>query len=153
MMLLFTSAHCMWCQVLKDMIQTELLDLVYPVRVHEIDVEKQTHIARVFGVLIVPTLISYSRRIAGLPSQTDLRSFILDMIASGPSMECHSASEMIRRAASLQHVSPLRHHLSKVLDDSVHVSDLSVTHKKHHNTTKSDKPDTRLTKKRTSVIA
>ncbi len=105
MMMLFTSAHCIWCQALKTMIAVELEELQCTVRIHEVDIQKQERIAHVYGVSVVPTLIADDSRLTGLPSASDLRSFILN-VASETSDSPRSPPELIR-AVQLQQGPPL----------------------------------------------
>ncbi len=83
MILLFTSDHCVWCGSLKLMIENESEALGVEQNIYEVDVEKQYRIAEAYGILIVPTLVAGSYKISGVPSSTDLRSFLLQAVSSG----------------------------------------------------------------------
>jgi len=47
--------------------------------IFEVDVDKHHHIAEVYGILVVPTLVAGMQKISGVPTQSDLRSFLLHM--------------------------------------------------------------------------
>jgi len=52
-------------------------------QVYEVNVEKQHRIAEAFGILVVPTLVAGSYKISGVPSSSDLRSFLLQAVSRG----------------------------------------------------------------------
>ena len=83
MILLFTSDHCAWCGSLKSMVENESEALGIEQNVYEIDVEKQCRIAEVYGILVVPTLVAGSYKISGVPTESDLRSFLLQALSRG----------------------------------------------------------------------
>ena len=84
MILLFTSPHCVWCNVVKDMVEAECDTIGETTRLYEVDVERHTHIAETYGVLAVPTLVSGSVSLSGVPCSEDLRSFLFQSIAGRP---------------------------------------------------------------------
>jgi len=67
MILLFTSDHCAWCDVLKMMLDDESGELGIPETVFEVDVNRHHHIAEAYGILVVPTLVAGCRRSQGFP--------------------------------------------------------------------------------------
>jgi hypothetical protein len=77
MILLFTSQHCTWCDIVKNMIDEESSDLGCKEPLFEVNVEHHSHIAEAYGVLMVPTLVSRSNTLSGVPCQDDLRAFLL----------------------------------------------------------------------------
>lgn len=79
MILLFTSNHCTWCDVLKRMLDEESDELGAPQPIFEVDVDKHHHIAEAYGILVVPTLVAGMQKISGVPTQSDLRSFLLHL--------------------------------------------------------------------------
>ena len=83
MILLFTSDNCMWCGVLKTMLEDECKELGTEQQVYEVDVEKQHRIAEAYGILAVPTLVAGSFKISGVPTIDDLRSFLLQAVSRG----------------------------------------------------------------------
>jgi thioredoxin-like negative regulator of GroEL len=87
MILLFTSNHCTWCDVLRKMLEDEsdTFDSLQPI--FEVDVDRHHHIAEVYGILVVPTLVAGMQKISGVPTQSDLRSFLLHM---NPVTQFHS---------------------------------------------------------------
>jgi len=98
MILLFTSPHCAWCDVVKDMVETECDTIGETTRLHEIDVERHTHIAETYGVLAVPTLVSGSQSLSGVPCSDDLRSFLFQSIAGRPLDKDEDARSVLRSA-------------------------------------------------------
>jgi thiol-disulfide isomerase/thioredoxin len=76
---MFTSIHCTWCEILKRMLDEESdeLGLIQPI--FEVDVDKHHHIAETYGILVVPTLVAGMLKISGVPTQSDLRSFLLHL--------------------------------------------------------------------------
>ena len=83
MILLFTSDHCTWCGVLMNMLEDECQALGTEQQVYEVDVDKQHRIAEVYGILAVPTLVAGSFKISGVPTSSDLRSFLLQAVSRG----------------------------------------------------------------------
>ncbi len=81
MILLFTSQHCVWCDVVKDMVETECGSIGETTRLYEVDVERHTNIAETYGVMAVPTLVSGSVSLSGVPCSDDIRSFLFQSIA------------------------------------------------------------------------
>jgi glutaredoxin len=79
MILLFTSDHCTWCDVLKRMLdeESDALGLLQPI--FEVDVDKHQYIAETYEILVVPTLVAGMQKISGVPTQSDLRSFLLHL--------------------------------------------------------------------------
>lgn len=77
MILLFTSKHCTWCDIVKNMIDEVSSDLGCREPLFEVNVEHHNHIAEAYGILMVPTLVSRGNLLSGVPSQDDLRAFLL----------------------------------------------------------------------------
>ena len=77
MILLFTTENCTWCDVVKNMVDEESVDIGGTPSLYEVNIEKHRRIAEAFGVMMVPTLVSGRNTISGVPSTTDLRSFLL----------------------------------------------------------------------------
>ncbi|MFX0107666.1 MAG: thioredoxin family protein [Candidatus Hodarchaeota archaeon] len=80
MILLFTSTHCTWCDVVKSMIDNESADLGCREPLFEINVDEHDHIAEAYGIMMVPTLVSRGRVLSGVPCQEDLRAFMLQSL-------------------------------------------------------------------------
>jgi len=51
--------------------------------IYEVDVERQYRIAEAYGILVVPTIVAGSYKISGVPSESDLRSFLLQAVSRG----------------------------------------------------------------------
>ena len=83
MILLFTSDQCVWCGVMKAMLEEESNVLGTEHSIYEVDVDKQYRIAEAYGILVVPTIVSGSYKISGVPSNCDLRSFLLQAVSGG----------------------------------------------------------------------
>ena len=83
MILLFTSDHCTWCGVLKSMLEKESDALGTEHQVYEVNVERQYRIAEAYDILVVPTLVAGAYKISGVPSEDDLRSFLLRAFSGG----------------------------------------------------------------------
>ena len=98
MILLFTSPYCIWCDVVKDMLETECDTIGETTRLYEVDVERHTHIAETYGVLAVPTLVSGSVSLSGVPCSDDLRSFLFQTIAGRPLNEDEDARSVLKSA-------------------------------------------------------
>ncbi|MFW9960219.1 MAG: glutaredoxin family protein [Candidatus Thorarchaeota archaeon] len=79
MILLFTSNHCTWCDVLKRMLNEESDELGILQPIFEVDVDRHHHIAEAYGILVVPTLVAGMQKISGVPTKSDLRSFLLHL--------------------------------------------------------------------------
>jgi len=83
MILLFTSDQCLWCGVLKSMLEKESEALGTEHQVYEVNVERQYRIAEAYDILVVPTLVAGAYKISGVPSSDDLRSFLLRAVSGG----------------------------------------------------------------------
>ena len=83
MIQLFTSDHCIWCGILKTMLEDESEALGTEQNIYEIDVERQYRIAEAYGILVVPTIVAGSCKISGVPEASDLRSFLLQAVSGG----------------------------------------------------------------------
>jgi len=79
MILMFTSNHCAWCDILKSMLDEESDEIGILQPIFEVDVDKHHRIAEVYGILVVPTLVAGMKKISGVPTQSDLRSFLLHL--------------------------------------------------------------------------
>ncbi|MFQ5834185.1 MAG: thioredoxin domain-containing protein [Candidatus Thorarchaeota archaeon] len=99
MILLFTSDHCAWCDIVKSMLDTECEEFEDPCFVLEINVDKHSHIAEAYGILVVPTLVSRGCMLSGVPCQEDLRSFLLQSIAGRPLDREESRAQTVLKAA------------------------------------------------------
>ncbi len=111
MILLFTSDHCVWCDVLKTMLDEESEELGLHQSVFEVNVDKHYHIAEAYSILVVPTLVSGMQKISGVPTSSDLRSFILQLNAGSRFRKKDAPSSVLREARKLQS--------SKVNEDTV----------------------------------
>jgi hypothetical protein len=47
--------------------------------IYEVDVDKHQYIAETYGILVVPTLVAGMQKLSGVPTQSDLRSFLLQL--------------------------------------------------------------------------
>jgi hypothetical protein len=83
MILLFTSDDCTWCGVLKSMLEDESEALGTEHNIYEVDVERQYRIAEAYGILAIPTIVAGPCKISGVPSASDLRSFLLQAVSGG----------------------------------------------------------------------
>ena len=119
MILLFTSPQCAWCDVVKDMVETECDSIGETTRLHEIDVEMHTHLAETYGVSAVPTLVSGSHSLSGVPCSDDLRSFLFQSIGGRPLNEDEDARSVLRSARHRKNQSNERRPLVNA-DSSLH---------------------------------
>jgi glutaredoxin len=83
MILLFTSNHCVLCNMVKGMLDQDESDLADVAQVYEVNVEKHPFIAEAYGIMIVPTLVAGCKALYGVPSESELRSFILQAAVGG----------------------------------------------------------------------
>ena len=79
MILFFTSEKCTWCDVVKSMLEEEMKDFAITTRLFEVDIERHNYIAEAYGVTMIPTLVTGNRSLSGVPTESDLRSFILQV--------------------------------------------------------------------------
>lgn len=77
MILLFTSNHCVLCNMVKGMLDQDESDLADVAQVYEVNVERHPFIAEAYGIMVVPTLVAGCKALYGVPSESELRSFIL----------------------------------------------------------------------------
>lgn len=102
MILLFTSENCKWCEVLKDMIEEDDQDMQSETDILEIDISRFRQIAEAYGVLVVPTLVSHTDTLSGLPASDDLRSFLLKAASETRMHSTADTPDLINRAVQLQ---------------------------------------------------
>ncbi len=109
MILLFTSKHCVWCSTVKSMVEAEIASLTPDLKVHEIDVDLHNSIARAYGVSTVPTLVFRNSTLSGLPSPSDLQSFILQ---ASPGADCdHNLLDQLMRRVRAVIGGPINMHV------------------------------------------
>lgn len=87
MILLFTSDHCLLCNMIKGMLEEEEADIAGVAAVYEVNVDKHPFIAEAYGVMVVPALVAGCKALCGVPSESDLRSFLLQAAIGTPSHE------------------------------------------------------------------
>jgi len=105
MILLFTSEHCTMCDMVKDMLEEEKGILCDNTTIYEVNVEKHHHIAEVYGVMMVPTLVAGSSVLSGIPCPSELRSFLLQaVIGSHFHDEDEEAESVLSPVGHLQQV-------------------------------------------------
>jgi thiol-disulfide isomerase/thioredoxin len=112
MILLFTSDHCAWCDVLKAMLDEESEELGLLQSIFEVDVDRHHHIAEAYSILVVPTLVSGMHKISGVPTASDLRSFILQInagIRSGFKKDTHRS--VLRDVREIQNFNDQEEHV------------------------------------------
>ena len=97
MILMFTSNHCAWCDILKSMLDEESDEIGILQPIFEVDVDKHHHIAEVYGILVVPTLVAGMQKISGVPTQSDLRSFLLHLNPVTQSRSERAAPSLVLR--------------------------------------------------------
>jgi thiol-disulfide isomerase/thioredoxin len=119
MILLFTSENCKWCEVLKDMIEEDGQDMQSETDILEIDVSRFRQIAEAYGVLVVPTLVSHTDTLSGLPASDDLRSFLLKAASETRAHSTADTPDLICRAVQLQKAA----RFAGDLDDNASISE------------------------------
>ena len=112
MILLFTSESCAWCDILKTMIRTEGADIIDNRSLFEINIDKHGFIAEAYRIRAVPTLISKSNILTGLPSAEELKSFLLQSISGGVSQDSENRPRSVIRS------------VSEILDETTHIERL-----------------------------
>jgi thiol-disulfide isomerase/thioredoxin len=86
MILMFTSNHCVLCNMVKGMLQQDESDLADVAEIYEVNVEKHPLIAEAYGIMVVPALVAGCKALYGVPSESELRSFILQAAVGGLSL-------------------------------------------------------------------
>ncbi|NWF96090.1 MAG: thioredoxin family protein [Candidatus Thorarchaeota archaeon] len=127
MILLFKSKHCIWCDLVRDMLQEELVSLGIQVTVVEVDIERQEVFSEVYGVRMVPTLMSTAHTLCGLPSESDLRSLLLRESTGDASLEPDGASSFLSSAMQLRREKP---HVASSVSKEREMPVLSLTTEK-----------------------
>ncbi len=94
MILMFTSEHCMWCDLVRTMLRDEMKSLMIHISIHEVDVNAHEPMTAAYGILSVPTLVTSGATISGLPTRSDLRSFLLQALAGAIDSE-HAGMESL----------------------------------------------------------
>ena len=99
MILMFTSVNCTWCDVLRTMIEEESTDIDGDLQVYEVDIEAHDTFADIYGVMMVPTLVSRFHTLSGVPCESDLRSFLLQATSGASSKKENIIRSIVRRAS------------------------------------------------------
>ena len=81
MILLFTSEHCTWCDMVRNMIEDECRNIGQEFLIYEVSIEECQQIAEAYGILTVPTLVAGNKMLTGVPGQSDLHCFLLQAAA------------------------------------------------------------------------
>jgi hypothetical protein len=63
------------------MLDEEVEELGLNQSIFEVNVDRHHHIAEAYSILVVPSLVSGMHKISGVPTASDLRSFILQVNA------------------------------------------------------------------------
>jgi hypothetical protein len=63
------------------MLDEESEELGLSQSIFEVNVDRHHHIAEAYSILVVPSLVSGMHKISGVPTASDLRSFILQVNA------------------------------------------------------------------------
>ena len=112
MILLFTSDHCAWCDVLKTMLDEESEELGLLQSIYEVNVDKHHHIAEAYSILVVPSLVSGMHKISGVPTPSDLRSFILQVNAGSQSgLKRNTPRSVLRDVREIQSFNDQEEHV------------------------------------------
>jgi len=78
--------------------QLGLLELIF-----EVNVDRYHHIAEAYSILVVPSLVSGMHKISGVPTASDLRSFILQINAGTRSqLRKHTPGTVLRHVREIQ---------------------------------------------------
>ncbi|MGY5853308.1 MAG: glutaredoxin domain-containing protein [Candidatus Thorarchaeota archaeon] len=110
MILLFTSQECTWCEVLKDMLHNEGDGLIDDNSIYEVDIERFRYIAEAYGIMTIPTIVAGGKVLSGVPTSSDLRSFLLQTFAGSlsddkknqPRAVMHSVRQRIEEVRSVE---------------------------------------------------
>jgi hypothetical protein len=112
MILLFTSDTCAWCDVLKKMLEEESDDLGLLDSIYEVNVDRHHHIAEAYSILVVPSLVSGMHKISGVPTASDLRSFILQINAGARTVfKKHTPRSVLREVREIQNFNDQEEHM------------------------------------------
>ena len=112
MILLFTSDHCAWCDVLKKMLEEEAEDLGLLESIYEVNVDHHHHIAEAYSILVVPSLVSGMHKISGVPTPDDLRSFVLQVNAGfRTAHKKHTPRSVLRDVREIQNFNDQEEHV------------------------------------------
>jgi thiol-disulfide isomerase/thioredoxin len=115
MILLFTSDHCAWCDVLKTMLEEESDQLGLLESIFEVNVDRYHHIAEAYSILVVPSLVSGMHKISGVPTASDLRSFILQINAGTRSeIKKHTPRTVLRQVREIQNFNDVEEQVSRL---------------------------------------
>jgi len=71
--------------------------------IFEVNVDRYQSIAEVYNVLVVPTLVAGMQQITGVPTSSDLRSFILQVSTGKPTgVSTSCPSSLLRTVRKIQ---------------------------------------------------
>jgi hypothetical protein len=86
------------------MIENECLSLGQEFPIYEVSIEECRQIAEAYGILSVPTLVAGNKILSGVPGQSDLHSFLLQM-ASGCRVDKKDQSQLLSNLVRRQKIS------------------------------------------------
>jgi len=76
--------------------------------IFEVNVDRYHHIAEAYSILVVPSLVSGMHKISGVPTASDLRSFILQINAGTRSgLKKHTSQIVLQQVREIQNFNDL----------------------------------------------
>lgn len=82
------------------MIRTEGQNIMCSNILYEVNIDRHRYIAEAYGIHAVPTLISGTNIISGLPSAEELHSFLLQSVSNSPSEDRENRPRSVIRTVS-----------------------------------------------------
>ena len=98
------------------MLEEEAEELGTLPAIFEVNVDKYQNIAEVYNVLVVPTLVAGVQQITGVPTPSDLRSFILQISAGKhDAVSTRNPSSMLRLIRKIRITQPEKQSVIRTL--------------------------------------
>ncbi|NHI83560.1 MAG: thioredoxin [Candidatus Thorarchaeota archaeon] len=98
--LFFTSNQCAWCDIVKEMLENASHELSESTLIYEVNIDRYQSIAEIYGIMMVPTLVSKGNMICGVPTSADLISFLMQSITEPIAVHQEGSPRAIIRPAS-----------------------------------------------------
>ena len=94
------------------MLEEETEDLGLLESIYEVNVDHHHHIAEAYSILVVPSLVSGMHKISGVPTASDLRSFILQINAGARTAgKKNTPRSVLREVREIQSFNDQKEHM------------------------------------------
>ena len=114
MRIILADHHAQSLWALKTMLEEESEELGLLDSIYEVNVDHHHHIAEAYSILVVPSLVSGMHKISGVPSASDLRSFILQINAGARrALKKNTPHSVLREVREIQNFNDIEEQVAR----------------------------------------